>query len=87
MFEIHLSEEAYKQFKCLDKSVKKKIAKAIDSLKNRDTGKRLKGFSNFFVKKVGQYRIVYVKDSKEKRKIVYFIGDHKEYEKWYTQLW
>ena len=42
---------------------------------------------NLFVKKVGQYRIVYVKDIVEKKKIIYFIGDHKEYEKWYSDFW
>ena len=87
MFEILFVPEAYDQFKKLDKSVKRMIAKTIDSLQFRDSGKRLKGFPQFFVKKVGQYRIVYTKDEKEKVKVIYFIGDHKEYGKWYSRFW
>ncbi len=86
-YQIVLSEEAYSQFRKLDRSVKKKISKAIDYLKTHDSGKRLKKFNNLFVKKIGQYRIVYVKDGEETKKVVYFIGDHKEYERWYSTFW
>ncbi len=85
-YQILFSEDAYHMFKRLDKSIKSKIIKAIDGIKVKDSGKRLKGHSNFIVKKVGQYRIVYVIDNKDMVKVVYFVGDHKEYEKWYTHL-
>ena len=85
-YQIRISEDAYLRFKRLDKSIKSKIIKAIEDLKVKDSGKRLKGYSSFIVKKVGQYRIVYVVDNKNKIKIIYFIGDHKEYEKWYTHI-
>ncbi len=40
--------------------------------------------SSFFVDEVGQYRIIY-RVSDETRVRFYFVGTHKEYEKWYRQ--
>lgn len=34
------------------------------------------------VEEFGQYRIAYVTDEEEKVKVVYFVGTHKEYERW-----
>ena len=38
----------------------------------------------YFVIEVGQYRIVYKYYEEKELKIIYFIGTHKEYEKWYS---
>ncbi len=35
----------------------------------------------FFVDEIGQYRVCFVSDEASKKRIFYFIGDHKEYEK------
>jgi mRNA-degrading endonuclease HigB of HigAB toxin-antitoxin module len=39
----------------------------------------------FFVDEVGQYRIVYRVLEETKHVRFYFVGTHKEYEKWYGQ--
>jgi hypothetical protein len=40
----------------------------------------------FFVIEVGQYRIAYYCDEKKKEKVIHFVGDHKEYRKWYLEF-
>jgi mRNA-degrading endonuclease HigB of HigAB toxin-antitoxin module len=40
--------------------------------------------SSFFVDEVGQYRLVY-RIFEENKVRFYFVGAHKEYEKWYKQ--
>ena len=37
--------------------------------------------SKYLVEEVGQYRIAYILDTQNKTKNIYFIGDHKQYEK------
>ncbi len=36
---------------------------------------------NYFVDEIGQYRILFTSDENSKTRRFYFIGDHKEYEK------
>ncbi len=60
----------------------KKIKKISDFPEKR----HLKKGAKFFVNEIGQYRIIY-KVFKEKKEIrFYFIGKHKEYEKWFKQF-
>lgn len=41
--------------------------------------------SKYLVEEVGQYRIAYEADGEIHAKFVHFIGNHKQYEKWYNQ--
>lgn len=36
---------------------------------------------DYFVDEIGQYRVLFTSDENTKTRIFYFIGDHKEYEK------
>lgn len=40
----------------------------------------------FVVEEVGQYRIALFQDDEKKTKEVHFVGDHKQYEKWYRSV-
>lgn len=40
-------------------------------------------FTRFLVEEAGQYRIAYIEDSKNRVKMIHFVGSHKQYEKWY----
>jgi hypothetical protein len=61
--------------------VVKKIKKILEFLKKIHLG----GKANFFVDEVGQNRILYrIFEEKEVR--LYFVGNHKDYEKWYKQF-
>lgn len=71
-------------FQPLDKSIKERIAKKIGKILKYPNKRHLKK-SLFFVDEVGQYRIVYRIFEENKRARFYFVGDHKEYEKWYKR--
>jgi len=38
---------------------------------------------DFFAEEVGQYRIVFTCEANQK--VVYFVGNQKDYEKWYSK--
>ena len=69
-------------FKDFDKGIKDQILKKIDQMEN---DLKPRGFHNsrYCIEEVGQYRIAYILDEMAKTKTIYFIGKHKQYEKWY----
>jgi mRNA-degrading endonuclease RelE of RelBE toxin-antitoxin system len=69
-------------FKKMDKSIRERVWKKIQQLKTLTNSRHLKKGFDFFVSEIGQYRIAYKTDEKRKTKTIYFVGDHKEYEKW-----
>ncbi len=69
-------------FGALDNSIKERIAKKIEKILEYPIKRHLKKIS-FFVDEVGQYRIVYRVFDETKQLRFYFVGTHKEYEKWY----
>ena len=81
---VILEEEPRKVFLELDKTLKEQIAKKLKQLERDDLQSRhFKHGVPVFVEEVSQYRIVFKKIEEGKQKRVVFIGDHKEYEKWY----
>ncbi len=58
----------------------KKIQKQVGEIKTR----HMKQGLDFFVLEVGQYRIALKINEQQKTKTIYFIGNHKQYEKWYA---
>lgn len=66
----------------LDKSMRDRVWKKIQQLKLIPHSRHLKQGLDYFVSEVGQYRIAYKINEDKKTKILYFVGDHKEYEKW-----
>jgi mRNA-degrading endonuclease RelE of RelBE toxin-antitoxin system len=73
-----------KLFQPLDRTIKERIAKKIKKVLEYPQKRHLKK-AQFFVAEVGQYRIIYRVFEENKRIRFYFVGDHKEYEKWYKQ--
>lgn len=73
-------------FNCLDNAIKERVAKKIKKILEFPEKRHLKKGAKFFVDEVGQHRILYriFEEAKEVR--FYFVGNHKEYEKWYTQF-
>jgi mRNA-degrading endonuclease RelE of RelBE toxin-antitoxin system len=72
--------EAY--FEKLDKSMRERVWRKIQQLKTIPHSRHLKHGLDYFVSEVGQYRIAYKINEEKKTKILYFVGDHKDYEKW-----
>jgi mRNA-degrading endonuclease RelE of RelBE toxin-antitoxin system len=81
---VELEKLPRKQLKKIDKSEKTKILKKLIQLEKENPARHLEKGLPFFVVEVGQYRICF--ELTEKKKKVYFIGNHKEYEKWYSKL-
>ncbi len=66
----------------MDNSQRIPIAKKVKKLKQKKKKRHLYYGLPFSVDEVNQYRIVYKTFEKEKFVRIYFIGDHKQYEKW-----
>ena len=67
----------------LEKETKERVAKKIRKILEFPEKRHLKKGAKFFVAEVGQYRILYrvFKETNEVR--FYFVGNDKQYEKWY----
>jgi len=69
-------------FKKLDKGMRERVWKKIQQLKGSVPSRHLKKGLDFHVSEIGQYRLCFKINEKAKVKTIYFVGDHKEYEKW-----
>lgn len=83
-YNVILEKEARVQFLELDAANQDRVRKKLTRLERDDIKSRhLKHGLQSFVEEVGQYRIAFRIQEATKTKQVVFIGDHKEYEKWY----
>jgi mRNA-degrading endonuclease RelE of RelBE toxin-antitoxin system len=73
-------------FEGLDKGTRERVAKKIKKIIRFPYKKHLKGRARFFADEVGQYRIIYRVFEEDETVVFYFIGNHKDYTKWYGQL-
>lgn len=69
-------------FKKFDKSVQQQILKKFEKMKNPLIARGLHS-SRCQVEEVGQYRIAFIQEEETMTKYVHFVGNHKQYEKWY----
>ena len=83
MYNYTFAKDWDKFFNKLPSDISLRVVKKLNSLLTDPYKRHLKGKSNYFVAEVGQYRITYriFEDLNEIR--FYFVGKHKEYEKWY----
>ena len=81
MFELLYSPGWDVHFSRMDKSVQAPIIKKIKQLVFLGKTRHLEHGLPFFVVECGQYRICF--KEKDNKRIVVFVGDHKQYEKWY----
>ena len=82
---VLVEDWAEKELAKIDKSERQPILKKLAQLQNDDPARHLKKGLPFFVAEAGQYRICFNVDDKKMEKRVYFIGSHKDYEKWHRQ--
>ena len=71
-------------FKKFDKSVREKILKKLAQMKQPLKGRGLHS-SRYQVEEVGGYRIAFIVDEQSRMKKIHFVGNHKQYEKWYSK--
>jgi mRNA-degrading endonuclease RelE of RelBE toxin-antitoxin system len=67
-------------------AMQERTAKKIAKILLHPQKRHLKKGARFFVGQIGQCRIVYRVFEESKEVKFYFIGSHKEYEKWYKQF-
>jgi mRNA-degrading endonuclease RelE of RelBE toxin-antitoxin system len=76
-------DEGWKvHFHELPEDIKERVAKKIKKILEGLPGRHLRHGIDFFVQEVGQYRICYKSDEQKKLRVFYFVGNHKDYEKW-----
>ena len=86
MYELRFKPKFIEQFEKLDNSIQKRVYKKIRTLKEEKQRRHLKNGTPYFVEECGQYRILYSL-SKIKNVIeLLFVGKHKDYEKYYKNL-
>jgi len=73
-------------FEGLDKGTRERVARKIRKIIGFPQKKHLKGKARFFADEVGQYRIIYRVFEEDKTVVFYFVGDHKDYKRWYSRL-
>jgi len=83
MFKISYHSDFSKYWKKIPKSQHKKITNKMQELKYRIDFRHMKQKSKFFVLEIGSFRVCF-KQEKNTR-ILFFIGNHKDYEKWYKK--
>lgn len=83
-FEVFLHEDASARLLRMDASVRERLIKRIARMREEPVGRHMKHGLSFFVIDIDKYRIVYACTGN--CKTIYFVGTHKEYEKWYSSL-
>ncbi|MCK4328064.1 MAG: type II toxin-antitoxin system HigB family toxin [Candidatus Diapherotrites archaeon] len=87
-YSLKFDEKWDTYFSKLDKTMQKRVWKKIQQLKQTTYSRHLKLGFPFFVTEIGQYRLCYKIDGQQKTKTMYFVGTHKDYEKWTgIKLW
>jgi len=74
-----------KNFKKFDKETQKRILKKIKQMKQPLMARGLKT-SKALIEEVGQYRIAFYQNEEKHLKEIHFVGNHKQYEKWYKEV-
>ncbi|MFH1751654.1 MAG: hypothetical protein ABH821_01820 [archaeon] len=71
-----------KFFKKFDKQTQKQVLKKFEKMKQPLQARGLHS-SRYQVEEVGQNRIAFIQYDKTRTKDIYFVGNHKQYEKWF----
>ncbi|MEK6959101.1 MAG: hypothetical protein AABW59_03600 [archaeon] len=71
-------------FSRFDKQTQRQILKKLEHMKQPLLARGLHS-SNFQVEEIGQYRIAFYQNDENHTKEIHFVGNHKQYEKWYKK--
>ena len=82
MYSIEYDDKWDDYFNRLNLDMRKRVWKKILQIEGGLPGRHLRFGVDFFVEEVGQYRVCYKSFEDRKARRFYFVGDHKEYEKW-----
>ena len=82
LYALKYAEGWDRHFAEFDNSLKLRILKKLEQMKGKEESRHLQHGLPYFVEEVGGCRITFKKDEETKTKEIYFIGDHKQYERW-----
>jgi len=83
---VLLTDDAVAVLNAFDPSVRERVKKRLAGLGTLRPARTLKKHGDVWVLEIGDYRALYLIDVAAKTKTVFFIGDHKEYEKRYSTM-
>ncbi len=82
MYMPEFDENWNDHFQKLPEEMQVRVAKKVKRILEGLPGRHLRFGVDFFVEELGQYRICYRSFEARKARKFYFVGTHKEYEKW-----
>ncbi len=82
-YEVLLTDDALGALNKLDKPLRERVKRKLEALSKLRPARTLKKHSDIWVLEIGDCRALYLMDKNAKTKTVFFIGNHKEYEKRY----
>jgi len=85
LYTVIINPDVFDTLDTLSKDIIDRVWKKLNRLQEDKQRRHLEFGCDFFVEEVGQYRIGYKVFENEKIIKIYFIGKHKDYEKWYKQ--
>lgn len=85
IFKVTYDEDWPRYFNKIDNTIKERVAKKINKIVEFPKKRHLKQGARFFVDEIGQHRILYRIFDEMKEVRFYFVGNHKEYQKWFRQ--
>jgi hypothetical protein len=84
MYKLDYVNDWDKYFKKMNKELQLKIWKKTQQLTKLEQPRHMKLGLPYFVVETNQYRITFKQENK--KRMIYFVGNHKQYEKWYLSL-
>ena len=84
LFELSYADDWDKFFSKMDSSIRRILWKKIQQLKTLPKARHLKKGVPIFVVETGQNRVCF--REKNKTREILFAGNHKQYQKWYSDL-
>jgi len=85
-YDVLLTDEALISLNRLDKPMRERVKKKLERLSTLRPARTLKKHGDVWILEIGDYRALYLIDKSAKTRTVFFIGDHKEYEKKYLLM-
>jgi mRNA-degrading endonuclease RelE of RelBE toxin-antitoxin system len=85
-YSLAFAEGWDENLKKFDKTVQFRLMKKMAQLRGELKSRHLKHGVPFFVEEVSGYRIAFKIIEEERTKRIEFVGTHKQYEKWYSNL-
>lgn len=80
-YRVLLTDEALAELNRLHKPVRERVKKRLEALSVLRPARTLKRHADVWVLEIGDHRALYLIDKNKMTRMVFFIGDHKEYEK------